>query len=319
MANEITTTTLDDLTQSYLIEPIVIYALSERPGIAMRMTREFDYRNKATNAVQIPTETSFWGSANDRGAGVDTEYNATMATALSNTAYSSGNVTLTAAEYGVASALVDNVVEDTVDGLDVLMLFKNRMLHVLGLALDSDYVSQFPNLSNNYGTTNTAPTVANMLNAQQGIRTRGTNADALAYVLGNQTATYIESALSTTSTSMAVYALSADRLINYAPTSDNGMGPNRQVMTFRGYPVIASGLTLTANATVDEVSACVCPTTAYNDGSGATTHGCIWKRLPTFETQRQAKLRATDLVMSARWGVGELQDGSGSSITTKAT
>ena len=89
-------------------------------------------------------------------------------------------------------------------------------------------------------------------------------------------------------------------------------------MNFRGLPVFVSGLGTTANATVDVVGALVCASSAVSDSSGASTFGLGYKRLPRFEAQRQAKQRATDLVMSARAGVTELQDGSGCAVITNA-
>ena len=45
----------------------------------------------------------------------------------------------------------------------------------------------------------------------------------------------------------------------------------------------------------------------------------VWKRMPRFETQRFAKLRATDLVMTARAGFSKLQDGTTTAIITRAS
>ena len=70
---------------------------------------------------------------------------------------------------------------------------------------------------------------------------------------------------------------------------------------------------------VDEVSAFVCPTSANNDATGSTSHAMVWKRMPRFETQRFAKLRATDLVMTARAGFSKLQDGTTTAIITRAS
>lgn len=319
MANEITTTTMNDITNSALVEPVIIMALSEQPGIAISSCREFNAIGKATSALTIPTQTSYWGSANDRGAGVDTEFDGTQATALSNTAVSTGAVTCTAVEYGVAHQLIDNVNEDSaIDALELMNLFTSQMLTVLTLALDDDFCALFASLSNTVGTSGVDLTVSNMLTAQQGLRTRGANADAVIYVLDNQQATDLDTALSATSSNAAVFALSADRLIGYTPTADHGMGPSRQIASFRGFPVISTGLTDTANAGADVVGACYCPSTAYNDASGATTFAMVWKRLPRFETQRQAKSRGTDLVMTMRAGTAELQDGSGANLTTDA-
>lgn len=317
MANEITTTTFDDLTHASLVQPVIIRALTEKPGL-FRFCREFNLTDQPTNAAKLPTETSYWGSANDDGVGVDTEFNGTEATSLSNTAFSTGAVTCTAAEYGVAHALTDNVAEDSVRGIDVMNIIKDRMLFVHMLAWEDDYLANYANLSNTVGSTGVDLSVANMLAAQQGLRTRGVECDALAYVLDNQQTLDLDSAIGAAATSMAVYALAADRLIGYAPTPDHGMSQSRQVMQFRGIPVFSTGLTDTANAGADVVGACIAPSTAFNDGSGATTHCIAWKRLPYFETQRQAKLRATDLVMTARLGFAELQDGAGTAIITDA-
>jgi hypothetical protein len=317
MANEITTTTFDDLTHTSLVQPVIIRALTERPGL-MRFCREFLIIDQPTNAAKIPTETSYWGSANDDGAGVDTEFDATQATSLANTAFSTGSVTCTAAEYGVAHALTDNVVEDSVRGIDVMDIIKGRMLFVHMLAWEDDYLAMYANLSNTVGTSGADLTIAQMIAAQQGLRIRGVEADALVFVLDNQQSLDIESALMATNAAAAVFALSADRLIGYSPTADHGMSASRQIMMFRGLPTFSTGLTDTANAAADVVGACLAPSTAFNDSSGATTHCMAWKRLPTFETQRQAKLRANDLVMTARLGFAELQDGSGTAIITDA-
>lgn len=318
MALEITTTSLADLTHGYLIQPTIILALSENPGF-IRFCREFNIIEQKTNTAQIPSENAYWGTPNDRGAGVATAFNATQATALANTPYTSSHVTCTAVEYGVAHSLVDNVTEDSVDGIDLMNLFTGRMLHVLQLAMDDDYIALWASASNFVGTSGQPPTIAQMLSAQQGLRTRGVVADAMAYVLDNITSNYLESVLVGTSTNIASYAMAADRLINYAPTPDNGMNATRHVMNFRGIPTYTSGLTDTANAGVDAVSACLCPSTAANDASGASSHAMVWKRMPRFETQRQAKLRATDLVMTARAGFSKLQDGATTAIITKAT
>lgn len=317
MANEITTTTFDDLTHTSLVQPVIIRALTERPGL-FRFCREFNIIDQPTNAAKIPTETSYWGSANDDGVAVDLEFNATEATSLANTAFSTGSVTCTAAEYGVAHALTDNVVEDSVRGIDVMDIIKGRMLFVHMMAWEDDYLAQLANLSQTVGSSGVDLTIAQMIAAQQGLRIRGVESDALVFILDNQQSLDIEAALMATNAAAAIFALSADRLIGYSPSADHGMSASRQIMQFRGLPTFSTGLTDTANAAADVVGACLAPSTAFNDQTGATTHGMCWKRLPTFETQRQAKLRANDLVMTARLGFAELQDGSGTAIITDA-
>ncbi|HEU4516941.1 MAG TPA: hypothetical protein VFR77_06525 [Steroidobacteraceae bacterium] len=315
MANETTTATLDDITHASLIEPVMIAALSEKPGF-WRFCREFDIRNKSTNAAKIPIENAWWGSPDDNGAGVDTEFNAAQATEIPNTAASTSGATITAAEYGIAIEVTDNAQEDSIDGLDMMNHFESRMLHVLSLAMDDDFIALFASLSNVVGTTTVDLSIAQLLAAQTGIRTRGTDApDGVAYILDTQQGLDVENAFISTSASAAVFAFAADRIINYTPAPNHGMS-NRQIATFRGYPVWVSGLCDTANAGADAVGACFVPSSPANDTAGHTTFGMCWKRLPRFETERHAKKRTTDLVMTARAGFGEMVDGSGTNITT---
>ncbi len=317
MANETTTTTLNDLTHGSLIEPYLVSALSEQAGI-YRSCKEFNIINKSTNAASIPTETSWWGSADDDGAGVATAFDGTEATDLGNTAISTGAVTITCAEYGVSVEVTDNVSEDSIDGLDFISRIEQRMLHVINLAMEDDFLALLPSLSNTIGTTTVDMSLANLLQGQQDLRTRGVIADSLLHVLDNAQAADVESAFTATNAAAAVYAMASDRILNWQPTADHGMSGQRMISTFRGNPVVTSGLCDTANAAADVVGGCYTPSSAFNDNSGHTTFGMAWKRLPRFETDRHAKGRVTDLVMTTRAGFAELLDGSGSNYTTDA-
>jgi hypothetical protein len=318
MADEITTTSHNDITNASLTVPFIRRALSEKPGF-WRFCKEWDLTsNFASPVMSVPLENSFWGSPNDDGATVDLEWDGTQGTDLANTAVTTSAVTCTPGEYGVALEVTDNVREDSLSAIDLFGLLEERMLHVISLAMTDDFLALLVSLSNSVGTSGADLTVAQMIAAQRGLRTRGADADAILYILDNQQANDIEDGLVAANAAAAVFALSADRLINYAPTSDNGMGPGRQIMTFRSAPVFATGLTDTANTAADVVGACFCPSTTYNDSSGATTFGMAWKRLPMLETDRIVLGRSTQLVMTARAGFVELQNDSGTSIVTDA-
>lgn len=317
MANETTTTTLDDLTHTNLIQPYLIAALTEQPGLYALAGKEFDMRGMATNTLKLPSETSWWGSPNDDGVGVDTEFNATAVTDIVNTAVSTGGVTVTPAEYGVAIELEDKVEEDSIDGIDLLGRFDSRMLHVLSLAMEDDFLALLASLSNVVGTTTADLSIAQLLQAQVDLRTRGVIAEGVMYILDNQQAFDVEAAFSSGGANQAVYAMAADRILAYNPQPNNGL-TTRMISSFRGYPIWTTGLTDTANAGADVVGACVVPSSAFNDTAGHVTFGCAWKRLPRFETERHAKKRTTDLVMTARFGCVEMLDGSGTAIITDA-
>ena len=317
MANEITTTAYDDITHAALIEPTMIAALAEQPGL-WALCREFNYIGRSTNVARIPKEVSFWGTANDDGAGVDTELNGAEGTDLSNIANTTTSVDITAAEYGVAMEVTDNVDEDSVmSGLDLFVRIRDRMVFALSLAMEDDFLALFASLSATVGASGADLTVANMISAQVTPRTAGTRSDAQVYVLDTQQANDLDSALTGGNAAAAVYALSADRALGYAPTGDFGMGI-RHIANFRSAPVWVTGMTDTANAAADVVGACFCPSTPFNDASGATTFGMIWKRMPRVETDRIILGRSTQIVATLRAGFAELQDGSGANLTTDA-
>lgn len=318
MANEITTTSHNDIINPTLAVPYIVRALSEKPGL-WRFCKEWDLTGDfASGAMVVPREVSFWGSPDDNGAGVDTEYDATEASDLSNTAVTTAGVTCTPGEYGVALEVTKNTEEDKLSAIDLYGLLEERMLHVISLAMTFDFLALFASLSNTVGVSGSDFTVAQAIAAQRNLRTRGADADAVVYVGENQQANDVEDALVAQNAAVAVFAQSADRLIAYSPTADNGMGASRQVFTFRNAPFFTSGLCSTANSAADVVGACFCPSTAYNDASGATTFGMAWKRLPMLETDKIVLGRSTQLVMSARAGFVELQDGSGTGIITDA-
>ena len=316
MANATTSTSVNDIIYSAVISPIVMAVLAEQ-SLPMQWAREIDIQNEPSNAVDITVPASMYGSAGDRGASVATAYDATEGTGLSNTEFTTGKVTLTAAEYGIALELTDNTQEDSISGINLFGLITGQMSRALALAWTDDFCALFAGLSNGVGSTGSDLTIAQTLSAQVGIRTRGGVAeDGLRYVFDNEQADNLEGALIATSTSAATYAMATDRLLSAGPGPNNGMGASREVLAFRGYPCTATGMTDTANSGADVVGCCFTPAGPSNDEYA--TFGNAIKRLPRFETERSAKGRSTDLVLTMRMGVGELLDGTGTKITTDA-
>jgi hypothetical protein len=316
MATETTTTTCNDLVNAAAIQPMLIACLAEQ-AVPMAWCREVDIRGQNSNVANVPTPESDFGSADDDGAGVDTEYDATEGTELSNIEFSTGVKQLTCAEYGILMEVTDTLVEDAIGGLDLFGIINSHMARALALAWSDDFCALFPGLTAQVGTTTVDLTIAQLLAAQTGIRTRGTIADdGLVYCLDNEQVLHVETALTATGTSMAVYAAAADRIFGFGPGPNQGMGANRHVLNFRGYPVHATGLTDTVAAAADVAGACFTPWGPANDEY--STFGNAVKRLPRFETQRFAKARGTELVLTMRFGVGELLDASGTEIATDA-
>lgn len=318
MANETTTSTMAGGINASLVQPTVILALSERPGLAVRVCREFDLTGQGTGTAKIPTQTSYWGAPQDRGAGVDTEFDGAEGTDAGNTAFTLGNIPISTPEYVVAHALSDSAQEDlALDDAAILSLMTTTMVNVLQIALDDDLVAMFAGLSQGVGTSGTDLSLAQALSATHGIIRRGANCEAMEFVLDPEQVENIRTAILSTNAAASVLQITADRLIGFQRMDGQSRGQGR-VMMLDGCLVTLSGLTDTANTGADVVGAAFVPTSAYNDANGATTFGLAWKRLPRLEFERRAKGRATDIVVSMRAGLAELQDGAGTSITTDA-
>jgi hypothetical protein len=314
MSAESTTTTLNDVYYSAIISPMMMDYAHDWV-VATQFLREYSLVGQASNAVDIWSLASDLGTVGAHGASYDAEFNASQANDLSNTALDTNKVTLTAAEYGVMRTITDNVLEDSIGGIDWTRIVLNDSVRILMLALEQDTTALLDDFSNVSGTSGSDLTVAQLLAAQVGVRTRGVRApDGGVYVLADEQVLNVETELMSTSTSMAVYAGAADRLLGGpAPSANNGMS-NGHVMSFRGYPVWASGVNPTTGA--DDTGAFFVHSTPSNDQMAAL--GIVWKRMFRLETDRDISLRATEYVATMRVGVGELLDAAGTSIITDA-
>ncbi len=296
----------------------MIKVLSEKGGY-WKYAREWNLTSGfAAPTLSIPKEESYWGSANDDGAGVDTEFNATEGSDLGNTQITTGAVTCTPGEFGVAHEITMNVTEDSVDAAGFYRSVEENMLLAINLALTDDFLALFASLSNSSGQSGVDLSVANMLAAFQQVRSRATEADAVIGILDTQQGNDLENNLVTTNAAAAVFAMAADRLIGAQPAADAGLGTSRQIMTFRGAPIFQTGLTDTANGGEDVVGAIFCPSTPFNDASGATTFGMAWKRLPFIDTDKLIYGRSIAIVMTCRAGFVEQQNDSGQALITDA-
>lgn len=314
MANEITTTAYNDIVNATIVEPVFIAALAEQSGL-WALCREFNLIGRGTSALGIPKGVSFVGTPDDAGAGVDTEFDATEGSDISNTASTTSTVSLTTGEYAIGMEVTDTLKEDTISGIDLFGLLTGGMMTALGLAMEVDFLALLASLSNVSGSSGVNITIANMIEAQSKPRRRGARGDSQVFILDSQQGEDLDSVLIATDAAQAIYALAADRALGYAPTNDNGMMA-METMRFRNRPVFVTGLTATANAGADVVGATIYPSTPANDRSGATTFGMAWARMPRLETDRIPLGRSDLLVASLRAGFVELQDGSGQALIT---
>lgn len=315
MALETTTTSLNDVVYSYVIEPTFLdYAYDWT--VATPFFRRFSLVGKPSNVLQVPRLASNMGTVGDNGSGVDTEFDATEGTDLStNTQLATDNVQFTAAEYGLVHKITDNVREDSILGSDVSMYISNAA-RILTTAVESSGVALFSGLSNSVGVSGSDLTIAQAVAAADGIRERGCRApNGVTYVLDDQQYNDLRDACIATGSSWAVFPAASDRLLDIQKDPINGLG-NGRVMSFRGFDVYATGLTVTANTAADVVGACFTHTGPGNDPMA--TFAIVDKRPFRVETERDATLRADEMVFTTRVAVGEAFDTSGTKIVTDA-
>jgi len=315
MANETTTTTLNDFVNGYVISSALLgYAMEFI--VAHPMFRYFSLVGQPSNVLQVPRLTADF-SVNDNGASVDTEFDATEGTALSNTALDAENVQFTVSEYGLVRTITDNVAEDSVLGSQFMSLIVMDAAQTLGMAVEQAACSLFSSLSNSYGSTTVAATLANAIAMADGIRTRGYHApDGLAYVFDNKAWSDLKTAALATSTSVLTYGETGQQILGMSRDPSNGLGADRRVGTLYGIPAFETGITPTANAAADVVSACFVPSSPGNDAHA--TFAYVEKRPFRIEVERDSKLRADIVVFTRRCAVGEAADGSGSRLISAA-
>ena len=187
---------------------------------------------------------------------------------------------------------------------------------IITTAVEDSGLALVAGLSNSVGSSGVDLTIAQAINAADGIRERGYRApNGVTYVLDDQQYNDLRDACIATGSSWAVFPGTADRMLDITKDGINGLG-NGRVMTFRGFDVYATGLTDTANAGADVVGACFTHTGPGNDPMA--TFAIVDKRPFRVEPQRDASLRATELVFTRRVAVGEATDGSGTKIVTDA-
>lgn len=314
MSGETTTTTLNDITYSAWIESAWLDYAYDWVVAQQFFTRRFSLVGKPSKVAQIPRITSDMGTVGANGQGVDTEFDGAEGTDLSNTALDTDNSQVTVSEYALMRTITDNVEEDSVSGLDIMNKVIADAARIIMTAVEKVCVDLFASLSNSAGTPGSDITIAQALAGHVAIRTRGFRApDGLVYVLDDTQTEQLEAALINITTNVASYAGATDRLLGVDKTANNGHG-NGHVMNFRGFPVYSQGLSQTLNTGGNVTGAVFTPSSEANDPH--VTFALVDKRPFRVEPQRDASLRASEMVFSHRVGAGIGTNGSGTLFAT---
>jgi hypothetical protein len=315
MANETTTTTLNDVVYAAVIEDTFLDYAHDFT-VATPLLATFSLVGKPSNVLQLPRITSNM-TVNDNGGSTDGEFDATEATDVALTPISTENVQLTVGEYAFAAAVTDNVSEDSIMGGDFMSKVVMHAARILQTAVETDACALFGSLSNGVGTTNTNITVANFLAMIDGVRTRGIHApNGTAVVWDDQTWGDLRNIFVSIGTSWTAYPQAAAALFNVSGDAANGLASGF-VGNIYNCDMYSSGLTPNANGTTDVVSALFVHSTPANDPMAC--FGYVEKRPFRIGVERSETGRHTKAVMTRRCGVGEIQDSAGTKHTGGAT
>lgn len=314
MALETTTTTLTELVYAEFISPMIL-AYAQHYKNPSQFFAPFESGNGSAT-ISVPRWVSDQGTPNDDGVAIDTEYNAAEATDLANIELETLDATFSITEYGLMRTVTDTVLESAVSAAAIFPHIARAGADDLMAAANDDACALFASLANTSGSTGIDLSVATVDDALYDLAERGVLGE-LVGILDNEAARNFLDALGAANSATAVYAGTADRAMAAQFSADQGRNVEGFVLSYKGVPFFRQGLTDTANAAADVISAIF----TRGDLPAQREWACFGQsslRPFRVETQRDASLRSTEIVMTMRWGCGEINDTMGQQIVSDA-
>jgi len=278
MANETTSSTLSELYTEIVAE--ALFVASER-SIMRPLVKNYAITGGG-KSVEVPVYAAVSAAA------------VADATDLGNTAINPSSVTITASENGIMTTLTDlgrNAAPRNV-AADIGKLFGEAIAR----KIDTDLTALFGGFSNTVGGNTTVMSAALIFNAVAKLRATGVPSDNLACILHPNIAFDLKSGLS-----------------NTFANPNAGVG-NEALRT--GFAGQIAGVSIYETSNMADASNNNPGTTG--DYKGAVFHsdalGLAMMQDLKIETQRDASLRADEIVATAVYGVGELQDSYGCEV-----
>ena len=278
MANESTSSTLSELYTEIVAE--ALFVASER-SIMRPLVKNYAISGGG-KSVEVPVYGTVSASA------------VSEASDLSNTAINPSSVTITASENGIMTTLTDlarNSAPRNVAG-DIGKLFGEA----IAKKIDTDLTALFGGFSNTVGGNTTVMSASLIFQAVAKLRATGVPSDNLACILHPNIAFDLKSGLS-----------------NTFANPNAGVG-NEALRT--GFAGQIAGVSIYETSNMADSSGNNPGTTG--DYKGAVFHsdslGLAMMQDLKIETQRDASLRADEIVATAVYGVGELQDSYGCEV-----
>jgi hypothetical protein len=277
MANETTSSTLSELFTNITQEAIFTF---QETSVMRPLVTTYPIAGSG-KTVEVPVYPAITASAVNE------------ATDLSNTAVNPTSQTITASEVGVMTSLTD-LGRDSAGrniGADIGKLFGEA----IGKKVDTDLATKFSSFSSNIGSAGTELTADLLFKAQATLRML--NVPAPYYGVFNPKAVFnLKKTLTQAGYNTASHAI-----------SEIGNEALRN-----GYVGRVAGIDIFENANI--------AIDTYDDSIGGVFHpislGLALKEDFKVETQRDASLRATEIVASITYGTGVIKSDYGVAITT---
>ena len=277
MANESTTSSLNDLLPSIVAEALFV---AQERSIMRGLVRNFTLPMSSGKTITVPIYPK------QTAAGVN------EGTDLTNTAISTDGATLTIGEVGIMTTVTDLARNASASNViaDVGRLFGEA----IAAKMDKDLTALFAGFSAGDGDYTGQITAASIFKAVAKLRGAGVDPAGCYCVIHPEIAYDLKSALTTGGTT--VY------------TGGGGVSDVANEAMRMGYVGMLAGVPVYETSNIDYV-------TNAGDFPGAVFHrdalGLAMMQDIKIETQRDASLRADELVATAVYGVGELYDGYG--------
>tara|TARA_X000001388_G_scaffold11359_1_gene6924 strand:- start:208 stop:1068 length:861 start_codon:yes stop_codon:yes gene_type:complete len=279
MADETTTSTLDDLISPLVAE--ALFVASER-SIMRGLVRNYTMPQNSGKVLQVPIYPTVTAAA------------VAEATDLSNTAISTSKADLTVSEVGIMATVTD--LSMNVSESDVVRDLGKLFGEAIAKKIDTDLTALFGGFSTTVGSNSTVMSAALIFQAVAKLRAAGVPGDDLACVIHPQVAFDLKSGLTNT-------------FANPNP----GVGNEALRSGFVGQ---IAGVDVYETSNMADSSSNNPGTTG--DYKGAVFHrdalGLAMMQDIKIEQQRDASIRGTELVATAVYGVGELIDAHGCEI-----
>lgn len=289
-ADPTTVTTLTELVNSEFINPAILEYAHDFT-VCAPFVNWLDLRGKNTKVGSFPK----WV--------LDTAADTGETTDLTTTALETTDVQVTAAEIGLRRDVTDAALEETIIGTQLFDFLVRDSGLLAAISLDDDIAALATGFSTAVGLATTDLALSHMVQAQAQIRINGQRGK-LVYILDDQQASDYQ----------AAQAAATSTTINGFMDPSFGV-EDGYLGTFMMQPVWQTGLCDSSNTGASVNGMCIVrgdtnPTTAAIGG--------VLTRDVRTELERNASARATEFVMTAKWGVGEISDLSGVKIKTDA-